>query len=120
MDTNLPTCKADGTVVKWYDRQSRNWIVQKLDAAVMATKKPAPKVPSHIIKRLREAREAATLANASFAFPNDTVVASRHMQSDFKGHPDDYIKETVRVHHQSWIIHPLDQVIAWAEGCPLP
>ncbi|MCX7177961.1 MAG: hypothetical protein NTX56_04055 [Proteobacteria bacterium] len=33
MDTNLPTCKADGTVVKWYDRQSRNWIVQKLDAS---------------------------------------------------------------------------------------
>lgn len=79
-------------------------------------KKPGRKIPNHILEYLRAAREAATLTNASFGFPNDTVVANHHMQDEFKGHPDDYIKEQVRIHHQTWIIHPLDRAIAWAEG----
>jgi len=33
---------------------------------------------------------------------------------EFEGHPDEYIKGTVRIHHASWIIGPLDEILEWA------
>lgn len=55
------------------------------------------KVPWRILEALKDARKAATLETSSF---------------------DDSTKEKVRLHHQTWIIHPLDKAIAWAEGKP--
>lgn len=53
------------------------------------------RVPKHILRALKDAREAATLQNSSF---------------------DASVKETVRIHHSTWIIAPLDRAIAWAEN----
>lgn len=64
---------------------------------------------------LKNARDAATLERASFGFPNDKLQIARAFRDcDFKTgdevHPDDYIRTMVRLHHDSWIIKPIDQV----------
>lgn len=74
------------------------------------------RVPKKILNDLRAARDAATMANASFGFPHDTVTASHHLQDTVTQHPDEYIKEATRLYRQSWIIGPLDNAIRWAEG----
>jgi len=72
------------------------------------------RIPTKMLNRLREARKAATLANASFNAPTPSVFIKGATLKD----PDSYIKETVRLHHSTWIIGPLDVVINWAEGKP--
>jgi hypothetical protein len=74
------------------------------------------RMPKKLLKQLKEARVAATLKNASFAFPKDCLHASQHMSEDFHGHPDDYIKEKTRLHRETWVLPAIDAVIAWAEG----
>jgi hypothetical protein len=73
------------------------------------------RIPAKILAKLREAREAATLENASFDWPDSTMTATCR-SGDFEGRPDDFIKQRVRCHHSTWIIHPLDSVIKWATG----
>jgi hypothetical protein len=63
------------------------------------------RVPDHILAALIAARTAATLENASFAFPEDTLTATQHLGADFNGHPDAYIKAKLKNHHAS---EPLD------------
>lgn len=74
-----------------------------------------PNVPAKILKMLRDARQSATLETASFDWPDSTMKAECR-SGNFEGRPDSFIKERVRIHHNSWIIQPLDEVIAWAEG----
>jgi hypothetical protein len=74
------------------------------------------RMPRKVLEALKEARQAATMEAASFGFPNDTVTASMHMEGTKTMHPDEFIKGETRLYRQSWIISPLDRVIAWAEG----
>lgn len=77
------------------------------------------KLPRDIIEKLLEARKAATLENASFGWPNDEVTALHRQEGKVMNmHPTDYIKDRVRLHHQSWIIHPIDVVLEWAGIAP--
>jgi hypothetical protein len=62
--------------------------------------------PKYIIKALRDARKAATYESA--CLDNDPV-------------KDAYIKEETRLYNNTWIVHPLDKALKWAEGgkkCP--
>lgn len=72
------------------------------------------KIPRKILDKLKAAREAATLESASFDWPDSTMTV-KCRSGNFKGRPDKFIKERVRVYHQSWILPQLDAVIAWAE-----
>lgn len=73
------------------------------------------KIPKKMLNELKAARKAATLANASFDWPDSTMTA-KCRAGHFKGRPGEFIKERVRLHHDTWIIRPLDAVIARAEG----
>ena len=71
-----------------------------------------------IIEELEKAKAAALLTNASFGFPNDRLeVKSVHFGDDDRGyegdvmHPDEYIKKIVRIHHNSWIVGPINRAI---------
>lgn len=75
----------------------------------------AKRAPDAVIAALREIRDLATLETASFDWEDSTMTA--HCRSgNFKGRPDTFIKERVRLHHQTYIISPLEQLIAWADG----
>lgn len=76
------------------------------------------RIPKHILKLLKEARESATLKGASFDWPDSKMTATCR-SGNFKGRPDEFIKERVRIHHQTWIIGRLDRAIAWAESVSL-
>jgi hypothetical protein len=71
-----------------------------------------------IIRHLERAKLSATLQNASFGFPNDRIeIMSVHFGDDYTGrvgdviHPDEYIKNITKLHHRTWIIHPIDAAI---------
>lgn len=78
--------------------------------------KKQDRIPRKILDALKEARKAATMEDASFGFPHDTVTADLHMQNPVTMHPDAFIKGETELYRQSWIISPLDRVINWAEG----
>ncbi len=59
------------------------------------------RAPKGVIKALKDARDAATLENASFGSFGDQT---------------EHVRELVRLHHSTWIIGPLDRAIRWAEG----
>ena len=71
-------------------------------------------IPADILKLLKDARDAATLENASFDWADSHMTANCR-SGNFDGRPDEFIKERVRLHHKTWIIGPLDRVIKWAE-----
>lgn len=75
----------------------------------------ARRIPKHILQALKDARQHATLENASFDW-DDSHCKVECRSGNFEGRPDTFIKERVRVHHNSWIIGPLDRAIAWAEN----
>jgi len=77
--------------------------------------KATPRLPAKILDELRKARKAATLENAGFDWPDSTMTA-KCRNGNFKGRPDTFIKERVKLYHDTWIIARLDRVIAWAEG----
>jgi len=71
-----------------------------------------------LIGELDEAKKAASLVTASFGFPDDRIeIKSVHFGDENRGHkgdvlhPDEYIKQIVRLHHASWIVGPIDRVI---------
>jgi hypothetical protein len=73
------------------------------------------KIPAKILKLLKDARQNATLETASFDWP-DSHMTAKCRSGNFDGRPDEFIKERVRLHHQTWIIQRIDQVIEWAEA----
>lgn len=72
------------------------------------------RMPAKMLADLKAAREAATLENASFDW-SDSHMTAECRSGNFDGRPDQFIKERVRLHHQTWIIKRLDAVIRWAE-----
>lgn len=78
--------------------------------------KSSARVPAQILNLLHEARRAATMESASFAFPCDKIIVDIHMENPKTLHPDEFIKETTRLYRESWIIGPLNRAIEWAEG----
>lgn len=76
-----------------------------------------------LIKQLEAIRHYATLETASFGFPDDRIeIKSVHFGGDDRGrvgdviHPTEYIKNITRLHHNSWIISPLDEIIGKLRG----
>lgn len=72
-----------------------------------------------LVEQLEEAKKAATLQNASFGFPKDQIeVKSVHFGDDDRGregdllHPTEYVRKITRIHHETWIVGPLDAAIA--------
>lgn len=68
---------------------------------------------------LELAEKSATLNNAGFGFPDDRIeIKSVHFGDDDTGrvgdvlHPTDYVRGITRIHHRSWIIHPIQEVRA--------
>jgi hypothetical protein len=75
------------------------------------------RLPYKQIERLENARKSATLENASFGFPKDTVISNGFCEmSGIKMHPTEYIRKKVDLHHRTWIISEIDAVLAWAKG----
>jgi Arc/MetJ family transcription regulator len=70
-----------------------------------------------LVEELKEAKAAAKLTNAGFGFPNDRIeIKSMHIiGKDVKEgdvvHPDVYIKEMVKLHHETWVVGPIDRAI---------
>jgi hypothetical protein len=59
------------------------------------------RMPKELLRKLKSARQSATLQNASFGNFGDET---------------EFVKKLVALHHLTWIIGPLDQVIKWAEN----
>ena len=78
------------------------------------------RLPIHIVRHLQEARKAATLKTSNF----DHMGANKAVQV-FEGDNKtaetwksmtDCIRDKVRLHHDSWIIGPIDEVLEWSES----
>lgn len=81
-------------------------------------KYPKQRVPQNILKALEDARTAATLENASFdGVHNETVsVQSGPGNTRQAMRATTYIRDKVRLRHDTWIIGPIDKALAWAKG----
>lgn len=86
--------------------------------------KPSPigthRLPERIVTRLTEAIRAASLVNSSFdGVSSDKAITVTHAW-DKGEHPEtwpsttDFIRDRVRLHHGSWIIHPIEAVLEWS------
>lgn len=71
---------------------------------------------------LNDARSAATLEKACFGFPNDRIeIKSIHFGCGCGNvgdevHPTEYIRNMVKLHHQTWIISQIDNALAIIES----
>jgi hypothetical protein len=75
----------------------------------------ADRLPERILTWLREARESALLERASFG--SDTPVRVFFGTSETaKQWPNitEMVKELVKIHHASWIVGPIDEVLKWS------
>jgi hypothetical protein len=74
-------------------------------------------VIDRIVTRLKEARESATLERASFGFSTELVSSNPHFEEPIVSMPiDEFIKGKVKLHHDTWIVAPLDEAIALLEA----
>jgi hypothetical protein len=74
-------------------------------------------VIDRIVDRLVAARDSATLKNASFGFPTEMVSSNPHCDPPIKDvHVDKFIKDKVSLHHETWIVAPLNDAIALLKG----
>lgn len=66
-----------------------------------------------LLAEAKEARRAATMENACFEWPGETIIASGTFAGDKDGpvSPNDYIKGKTLRFRESWIIGPLDRII---------
>lgn len=78
---------------------------------------------AELIEQLEAIRHYATLETASFGFPDDRIeIKSVLFGGDDRGrvgdviHPTEYIKNITRLHHESWIIRPLAEIIGKLRG----
>jgi hypothetical protein len=75
-------------------------------------------VLDEIIKELEAAREAATMERFGCAFPHERIVIkSAHFpgageEPGTEHHPTDYVKDKVKLHHDTWVIRPIDTALA--------
>jgi hypothetical protein len=70
------------------------------------------RVPKKILKRLHSLREKATMETASFGFKTDKVTLRDGRTMTY----DDFIKGRTAPFRHSYMLTPLDEIIAWAEG----
>lgn len=70
---------------------------------------------------LTEALQAARMERSSFGFPDDRVkVTSVHggelnlsgVKQGHELHPTEFIKRVTRIHHESWIIGPIERALS--------
>lgn len=76
-----------------------------------------------LIKQLEAIRHYATLETASFGFPDDRIeIKSVLFGGDDRGrvgdviHPTTYVRNIIRLHHDSWIVGPLNEIIGKLRG----
>lgn len=75
-------------------------------------------VIDEIVKQLEAAREAATMEGFGCGFPHERIViksahfAESGREPGTEHHPTDYVKEKVKLHHDTWVISPIDQALA--------
>lgn len=74
------------------------------------------RAPKHVIDKLHAARKNASLETAIFGFPTDTVLLEGPADRERRMTVDAFIKERIRIHHDSWVLPLLDELLAWAEG----
>ena len=78
------------------------------------------RMPIERIAALKELRRIATMESASFAMPGDHVIHHAWGPDGVPGgeriESDDFVKKMTEHYRQSWMIGPLDDLIAWAEG----
>ena len=80
------------------------------------------RIPLERIRELKELRRIATMENASFGMPGDHVIhhawGPDAVPGGEKKDTTEFIADRTRLWRQSWLIGPLDDLIAWAEGQP--
>ena len=80
----------------------------------------ADRLPEHILKEIKDSMKAAGLSNASFdsvvnsLVEKVTVTYKSGHESVFNGTVTDFIRDKVRLHHESWIIAPLQEILNWS------
>lgn len=65
----------------------------------------------------KEARRAATMERMSVEWTGETVTTNNSFLNDEDGieTPSNYIRRKTRLYRESWIINPLDEIIAELE-----
>ena len=76
-----------------------------------------PHISAKELAILKEVARTATMGNASFGFPNETVLASRESFGEFENLTvDELIKARTKIWRDSWIVSPLEDLIAKLEA----
>ena len=76
-----------------------------------------PHISQKELAELREIARTATMKTASFCFPNEIVLASRESFGEFENLTvDDLIKARTKIWRESWIVSPLEDLIAKLEA----
>jgi hypothetical protein len=70
-----------------------------------------------LLAEAKEARRAATMQKMSVGWPGETISKAGTFAGFEDGvtTPDEYIREKTRLFRESWIIGPLDRIIAELE-----
>lgn len=79
------------------------------------------RLPHHVVKWLTEVIEYAKLTNASFDGVGQgdalsVTVKTEVREGTFAGTVTDFIRERVKLHHDTWIIGGVQQVLDWSEN----
>lgn len=75
------------------------------------------RLPRDVVDELEDAIRAASLANANLDRGPDAtqvVVRTGERETVFEGTVTDFIRDRVRLHHGSWVIAPLQRILAWS------
>jgi hypothetical protein len=75
----------------------------------------ADRLPTHILKHIKNAIQSAGLTNASFDMHGGKAALEALVASDSPTRVTDFIRERVGLHHRSWIIGPLESVLEWSK-----
>ena len=76
-----------------------------------------PHISAKELAILKEIARTATMDNASFCFPNEVVLASRESFGEFENLTvDELIKARTKIWRDSWIVSPLEDLIAKLEA----
>jgi hypothetical protein len=81
------------------------------------------RLPEHIVNHINESIQAAELTNANFDGFSKKIKIVVYSYDDedrvvetFEGSVTDFIREKVRLHHNSWVVGPLKRILKWSEG----
>ncbi|WP_299198219.1 MULTISPECIES: hypothetical protein [Pseudomonadota] len=78
------------------------------------------RLPEHIVRLIEDAIEASELRRANFdGMSEDVRIGITHLGGNGNAErydsPTAYIREKVKLHHNSWIAGPLRQVLEWSQ-----